>query len=263
MGTVKPKKQLGQHFLKDKLIAKKIVDSFLTVFDGDLAIEIGPGTGVLTDYLINLRDLNFKALDVDKESIDYLHKKYPDHASEVLFEDFLKTNLIGQFDRVGVIGNFPYNISSQIFFKIYEEKDRVQLIVGMLQKEVAERICAKPRNKTYGILSVLLQAFYEVEYLFTVTPEVFDPPPKVMSAVVRLQRNETEELDCDHKLFKRVVKEGFQKRRKTLRNALKIFDLSKELTAERVFSQRAEELSVAEFVELTKKIEADGRNNAV
>lgn len=263
MGAVRPKKQLGQHFLKDKQIAERIVDSFLTVFDGDLAIEIGPGTGVLTDHLIQVEDFNFKALDVDRESVDYLHKNYPDQTSKVLFEDFLKTNLIEGFERVGVIGNFPYNISSQIFFKIYEEKDRVELVVGMLQKEVAERICAKPRNKTYGILSVLLQAFYEVEYLFTVKPGVFDPPPKVMSAVIRLRRNDTKTLDCDQRLFKRVVKEGFQKRRKTLRNALKIFDLSKDLTTEEVFSQRAEELSVAEFVELTKKIEADGRKNSI
>lgn len=263
MSAVRPKKQLGQHFLKDKVIANKIVDSFLVGFIGDLAIEIGPGTGVLTDQLILMDDFIFKALDVDKESVDYLHRKYPDQQEKVILEDFLKSNLISDFEKVGVIGNFPYNISSQIFFKVYDERNKVNLVVGMLQKEVAERICAKPRNKTYGILSVLLQAFYDTEYLFTVEPHVFDPPPKVMSAVIRLKRNVTSALDCDEKLFKRVIKEGFQKRRKTLRNALKVFNLSDELTTEKVFSQRAEELSVAEFVELTKKIEGDGRNNSV
>jgi len=263
MSAVRPKKQLGQHFLKDKHIAHQIVDSFLGSFEGDLAIEVGPGTGVLTEHLIEREGLNFKALDVDTESVRYLHDKYPHLQDKVLLEDFLKSSLLDQHKDVGIIGNFPYNISSQIFFKVYDAKDEVNLIVGMLQKEVAERICAKPKNKTYGILSVLLQAYYETEYLFTVPPEVFDPPPKVMSAVIKLKRNDVKALDCDARLFKRVVKEGFQKRRKTLRNALKGMNLTAELTSLEVFSQRAEQLSVSEFIELTKKIEEDGRTNSI
>lgn len=263
MSGVRPKKQLGQHFLKDLSTAEKIVDAFLSRFNGDMAIEIGPGTGVLTQYLLQKENLPFRALDVDAESVEYLHNLYPEHSDKVLLEDFLKSPVTAPYDRVGIIGNFPYNISSQIFFKVYDERDKVDLVVGMLQKEVAERICAGPGSKIYGILSVLLQAFYRTEYLFSVKPHVFNPPPKVMSAVILLERNEVASLPCDEKLFKRIVKEGFQKRRKTLRNALKVFNLSDELTGEEVFSRRAEELSVAQFVELTKKIEEDGRNNSV
>ncbi len=263
MGGVRAKKKLGQHFLRDEQIALDIVDAFLNHHKEGLAIEIGPGTGVLTKHFLAKDKLAFKAFDIDQESIDFLHKHFPDHKEQVKFEDFLVSNILKENQEVSIVGNFPYNISSQIFFKIYEAKEHVPLVVGMLQKEVAERICAKPNSKIYGILSVLLQAFYTTEYLFTVEPHVFDPPPKVRSAVIRLCRNENQELGCDPKMFKRTVKAGFQQRRKTLRNALKGFNLSVELTEDEVFNKRAEQLSVLDFIELTKKISADGGSNSI
>lgn len=250
MKHVTPKKYLGQHFLKDEHIAWKIVDALK--FDAARStIEVGPGTGVLTKHLLG-RD-GFLAFDVDQESVDYLKTNYSESAGKFHFQDFLKFDLSQLQSPISVIGNFPYNISSQIFFKVWDHRSQVSEVVCMIQKEVADRIVAHEGNKTYGILSVLLQAFYNIEYLFTVPPDVFAPPPKVNSAVIRLTRNETSVLDCDEILFKRVVKAGFGKRRKTLRNALK--DLNLEFSSEpKVFDKRAEQLSVGDFVQLTKYI---------
>ncbi|WP_436516809.1 16S rRNA (adenine(1518)-N(6)/adenine(1519)-N(6))-dimethyltransferase RsmA [Ekhidna sp. To15] len=251
MANVRPKKHLGQHFLKDENIAQKIVEALkneenLPVF------EIGPGTGVLTKYLLQQNGIDFYALDVDAESIDYLKANFLKQSDRFLFQDYLKYDV--PFDRFNVIGNFPYNISSQLFFKFWDDRDKVDEVVCMIQKEVADRICASHGNKTYGILSVLLQAFYDIEYLFKVPPGVFNPPPKVQSAVIRLKRNKVKELACDEKLFKRVVKAGFGKRRKTLRNALKDLNLPESIAAMEVLNQRAEQLSVQEFISLTEKI---------
>tara|TARA_B100001245_G_C22865905_1_gene416402 strand:+ start:797 stop:1555 length:759 start_codon:yes stop_codon:yes gene_type:complete len=247
---VSPKKHLGQHFLKDENIARKIVEG-LQQKDAATILEIGPGTGVLTKYLLERE--GFVAFDVDGESVDYLKEVYPDHAEQFRLQDFLKYDLDSLAKPISVIGNFPYNISSQLFFRIWDHRNDVNEVVCMIQKEVADRIAAKEGNKTYGILSVLLQAFFKIEYLFTVPPQVFNPPPKVQSAVIRLTRNDVQTLGCDEQLFKRVVKAGFGKRRKTLRNALK--DLNLEFATESdVFNQRAEQLTVADFVELTNHI---------
>lgn len=250
MKQVSPKKHLGQHFLKDENIATKIVDSLQQQHVATL-LEIGPGTGVLTKHLL-VHD-HFKAFDVDAESVVFLKEQYPDHQDQFLLQDFLKYDLNQLATPISVIGNFPYNISSQLFFRIWDHRNDVHEVVCMIQKEVADRIAAKEGNKTYGILSVLLQAFYDIEYLFTVPPHVFNPPPKVQSAVIRLTRNDVDDLGCDEQLFKRVVKAGFGKRRKTLRNALK--DLNLEFATDAaVFDQRAEQLTVAAFVQLTNHI---------
>lgn len=255
MSTVRPKKHLGQHFLKDLGIARKIVDSLTYHQDYNTLIEIGPGTGVLTDYLINRKKQDFSVVEIDQESIQFLAKKYPD--LKIIEGDFLRLNLKELFHSTyGIIGNFPYNISSQIFFAILEDKNRVMEVVCMLQKEVAQRIASPPGNKDYGILSVLLQAYYKIEYLFTVEPEVFNPPPKVKSGVIRLTRNANTSLGCDEKLFKRLVKQGFNNRRKTLRNALKPLQLSPEILKDSLLDKRAEQLSVEDFVYLTKKAES-------
>jgi len=251
---VRPKKHLGQHFLKDQNIAEKIVDALLPISQPQMILEVGPGTGVLTQFLLK-KELDFLAFDVDQESIDFLTKQYPGGRDRFLLKDFLKEDLGSYEQSIAVIGNFPYNISSQLFFKVFDNRRKVDQVVCMIQKEVAQRIVADHGNKTYGILSVLLQAFYDIEYLFTVPPGVFNPPPKVDSAVIRLIRNEKKELDCDEVLLKRVVKEGFGKRRKTLRNALKGLTLSEDLTSLAVFDLRAEQLSVQDFISLTKKIE--------
>lgn len=249
---VAPKKHLGQHFLKDENIAQRIVTA-LQANAQTKVLEVGPGTGVLTKYLIEKDFEQFQALDVDAESVEYLKKNYPEHSDKFLLADFLNDRIEGE--KVAIIGNFPYNISSQIFFKVWDNRHAVNEVVGMIQKEVADRICSKHGNKVYGILSVLLGAFYDIEYLFEVPPSVFNPPPKVDSAVIRLVRNDRKELSCDEKLFKRVVKMGFGKRRKTLRNALKELNLPKEETEAVVFSKRAEQLSVADFEELTLHIQ--------
>ncbi len=252
MRHVTPKKHLGQHFLKDENIALKIVDSLRPASSDTEIMEIGPGTGVLTKFLLKKYD-RFRAFDVDRESIEYLKIHYSEHAEKFLEEDFLRFNLTTLDKPVSVIGNFPYNISSQLFFGFWEARANVGEVVCMIQKEVADRIASKEGNKTYGILSVLLGAFYDIEYLFTVPPNVFNPPPKVNSAVIRLVRNDVESLDCDEKMFKRVVKAGFGKRRKTLRNALK--DLALEFdNSLPVFDKRAEQLSVKEFIALTKYV---------
>lgn len=265
-GPVKAKKHLGQHFLKDEDIAKQIADTLLQK-DYKNVIEIGPGTGVLTKYLLT-RDINLVAMDLDSESIIYLNETFPlEHhklmegngSLKVIEADFLNYNLQSLFgdEQFGITGNFPYNISTQIVFKMLEMRNQIPEFSGMFQKEVAERICAQEGNKTYGILSVLAQAFYDAEYLFTVDPDVFDPPPKVHSGVLRLIRKTDFQLPCDEQLFRRVVKTAFNQRRKTLRNSLKTFTLSDILKEDIIFDQRPEQLSVAQFIALTKKIADD------
>ena len=252
---VKPKKRLGQHFLTDQRIAQKIAGSLSGWKDYQQVLEVGPGMGVLTQYLLQDSRFVTHAVELDEESVQYLHQHFNELSERVYHHDFLKKKLEDWFtEPFALVGNFPYNISSQIFFKVLEYRQQIPEVVGMIQKEVAQRIAAGPGSKTYGILSVLIQAYYEVEYLFTVPPGVFNPPPKVNSAVIRFRRNEVEQLDCDEKWFFRIVKQGFQNRRKTLRNALKSFDLSEEVKALPLLDQRAEQLSVADFVFLTQKI---------
>lgn len=252
MNSVKAKKSLGQHFLKDQNIARKITDSLLPVTRE--VLEIGPGMGVLTRQLFEREDVSLLAIEVDKESVDYLKAAFPAHQQQIILGDFLKIDTRRLFPgSYSIIGNLPYNISSQIFFRLLEERDRVPQMVCMIQKEVAERIAAPPGNKIYGILSVLLQAFYDIEYLFTVNEQVFDPPPKVKSAVIRLVRNGRERLDCDEKLFFRVVKMGFNQRRKTLRNALK--SLLPEGFDHKMMSLRPEQLGVDDFIALCQELQ--------
>lgn len=221
MSLVKAKKHLGQHFLTDKNIAEKIVNSLHSTDKYDQVLEVGPGMGVLSDFLLRKTELEIFMIDIDIESFQYLNKKYPNLGERLINADFLQLNFKEIFPRkLALIGNFPYNISSQILFKVLENRDQVVEVVGMFQKEVAQRCAEKPGTKEYGILSVFLQAYYKVDYLFSVKPGVFNPPPKVNSAVIRLTRNEVLKLDCDEKLFWQVVKAGFNQRRKTLRNAL-------------------------------------------
>ena len=260
---VRPKKHLGQHFLKDTNIAARIVGSLTQHGGYQHVLEIGPGTGVLTQFLLQRSDAYaLTVTEIDRESVAYLEQQHPGLA--ILSEDFLKMHLDQHFTApYAIIGNFPYNISSQIFFRVLDERQRVPEVVGMLQKEVADRLCAPPGSKTYGILSVLLQAYYTVEYLLTVEPHVFHPPPRVRSAVIRLQRNGTVHLACDEVLFRRVVKQGFQNRRKTLRNALKPLNLSPAVQALPLLNQRAEQLSVGDFVELTQQISGSSNPDAL
>lgn len=255
--SVKPKKYLGQHFLHDENIAKKIADT-LSLNGYGKVLEIGPGMGILTKYLLQKEILTY-AIEIDKESVEYLKANYLNLEPRIIQEDFLKFDLTTVFgnEPFAIIGNFPYNISSQIVFKVLEMRDQIPEFSGMFQKEVAKRICEQPGSKTYGILSVLTQAFYDTKYLFTVSPSVFNPPPKVDSGVLRLTRREKVKLDCDEKLFFNVVKTGFQQRRKTLRNSLKKFNLSENLKANVIFGRRPEQLGVAEFIELTHMIEND------
>jgi 16S rRNA (adenine1518-N6/adenine1519-N6)-dimethyltransferase len=263
---VRPKKHLGQHFLKDTSIARKIADT-LSLSQTRNVLEIGPGTGVLTRPLLE-RPVNIIAVELDAESVRYLKSKFLPEVSlldlpflsvEVLEADFLKLDLNSLFEGAdfAITGNFPYNISSQIVFRLLEVRDRVPEFSGMFQKEVAQRICAGPGSKTYGILSVLVQAFYEAEYCFTVPPDVFHPPPKVASGVLHLQRKENGQLGCDENLFFRVVKTAFNQRRKTLRNSLKSLQLSDNLKEDAIFDQRPEQLSVPEFISLSKRISDD------
>ena len=254
MQPVRPKKALGQHFLTDQGVARAIVASLR---HRGPVLEVGPGTGVLTQYLLQEPDLALKAVEVDSESVRYLLEHYPKLAPALYEADFLKMDLRKVFPGpFAVIGNFPYNISSQIFFKVLDVRDRVPEVVCMIQKEVAERLAAGPGSKTYGILSVLLQAWYDIEYLFTVGEGSFVPPPKVKSAVIRLTRNGRESLACDEDLFKRVVKTSFNQRRKTLRNSLKpIIATLPSLPAYIPYlDARPEQLSVEEFVELTNSL---------
>lgn len=251
-GLVRPKKALGQHFLVDLNIARKIVDSLSDELNA--IVEVGAGMGVLTQYLIEDELDKLHVVEIDTESIEYLKNAYPQLGDHLIHGDFLKTDL-SKFasEKVGVIGNFPYNISSQIFFQVLKYRNHVDEVVGMIQKEVAERLAAGPGSKTYGILSVLLQAWYDIEYLFTVHENVFNPPPKVKSAVIRMRRNEVMQLDCDEKMFVMVVKQAFNQRRKTLRNSLRSL-IPSEIIQDEIFNKRPEQLSVKEFVELTKKL---------
>lgn len=249
---VYPKKNLGQHFLKDEAIARKISDT-LTGIGYNSVLEIGPGMGVLTKYLLERSFKDFHVIEIDNESVHFLNENFPE-LKNIITGDFLSIDLDEFFnDKMAIIGNFPYNISTQILFKVLKYKEKVVEISGMLQKEVAERICAGPGSKTYGILSVLLQAYYTTEYLFTVPEHVFSPPPKVKSGVIRLTRNNTKHLDCDEKLFMRVVKACFNQRRKTLRNSVRAaFELKRDDYHE--FGLRPEQLSVNHFIELTNWI---------
>ena len=281
---VRPKKALGQHFLTDLSVAQKIADALVVESEtvggavpeagadpADSAaaampvLEIGPGMGVLSQYLLEREDIDLKMIEIDRESVDYLLSHFPKASGRVIEGDFLKMDLKYFFPGTfAVIGNFPYNISSQIFFRIIDHKDSIPQVVCMIQKEVAERIAEQPGSKTYGILSVLLQAWYDIEYLFTVGEGAFNPPPKVKSAVIRLRRNSRTELGCDEKLFKTIVKTGFNQRRKTLRNSLKPLiadkaareawtpEQSAEFLSNPVFELRPERLSVEDFIALTK-----------
>jgi 16S rRNA (adenine1518-N6/adenine1519-N6)-dimethyltransferase len=256
MRAVKPKKFLGQHFLKDLKIAQDIADTVDAVPELPV-LEVGPGMGVLTQFLVNKQRL-VKVVEVDFESVAYLREEFPSLEDHIIEDDFLKMNLERVFEgkQFVLTGNYPYNISSQIFFKMLENKNLIPCCTGMIQKEVAERIAAGPGSKTYGILSVLIQAWYHVEYLFTVSETVFNPPPKVKSAVIRMTRNETQELGCDEKLFKQVVKTTFNQRRKTLRNSIKpILGKDCPLCEDVLFNKRPEQLSVAEFISLTNNVE--------
>jgi 16S rRNA (adenine1518-N6/adenine1519-N6)-dimethyltransferase len=253
---VRPKKHLGQHFLKDKNIAARIVESLVLSPEQNQVIEIGPGTGVLTQFL-QLKPIDLRLAEIDRESIAYLKEHFPDLKAKIIEGDFLELSLDQVFQGdIQIIGNFPYNISSQIFFKVLDHRAQVKQVVCMLQKEVADRIAEKPGSKTYGILSVLLQAYYDIEYLFKVPPGVFFPPPKVMSAVIRLTRNKREKLACDEVLFKAVVKQAFQNRRKTLRNALKVLNLPASVLSHPLLDKRAEQLEVEQFVFLTQQVES-------
>ncbi|EDM45551.1 dimethyladenosine transferase [unidentified eubacterium SCB49] len=255
--TVRAKKHLGQHFLTDEGVARDIAET-LTHKGYKNVIEIGPGTGVLTKYLLE-KDINLVAMDLDSDSIAYLEAHYPNDNLQILEADFLREDLQDYFgtEQYAITGNFPYNISTQIVFKALENKEQVPEFTGMFQKEVAMRICANHGSKTYGILSVLAQAFYDAEYLFTVPPTVFNPPPKVDSGVLRLTRKASLELPCSEAFLYKVVKTAFQQRRKTLRNSLKTFEISEKLKEDTIFGQRPEQLSVAQFIALTTKLEAD------
>ena len=247
---IRPKKRLGQHFLQDENIARKIIS--LLPDEKVNILEVGPGTGVLSKYLLQNKNFNPRFLEIDHESIEFLIKAYPGISEKLVNADILNYDL-SRFDSPFImIGNFPYNISSQILFRVIEHRDIIPEVIGMFQKEVAERIASPPGSKKYGILSVLIQAYYITEYLFTVSENVFYPPPKVKSAVIRLRRNAVETLDCNEDLFFRVVKTAFNQRRKTLRNALRIFRAEPTEQLSTVLDKRAEQLSVTDFIFLTK-----------
>ena len=261
MLPVKPKKNLGQHFLKDTEIAKHIAET-LDGFPLLPVLEVGPGTGMLTRYLIE-KKRNLTVVEIDRQSTAYLREHFPELKNKIIENDFLKLDLGKLYNNSAfcLIGNYPYNISSQIFFKVLDYKNIITCCAGMIQKDVAERIIAPPGNKTYGILSVLLQTWYNIEYLFTVSEQAFIPPPKVKSAVVRLTRNKREKLDCNEKLFKSVVKTGFNQRRKMLRNSLKsLLPDESRLPDDPLLNQRPEQLSIAQFEELTNLLEPLAKN---
>ena len=256
MKSVKPKKFLGQHFLKDLKVAQDIADTIDTC-PGLPVLEVGPGMGVLTQFLLR-KERPLKVVEVDYESVAYLRENFPQLEDNIIEDDFLKMHLERLFDGKPFVltGNYPYNISSQIFFKMLEYKDLIPCCTGMIQKEVAERMAAAPGSKTYGILSVLIQAWYRVEYLFTVHEHVFNPPPKVKSAVIRMTRNETQSLGCNEKLFRQIVKTTFNQRRKTLRNSIKpILGKDSPLVQDSLFDKRPEQLSVQQFIDLTNQVE--------
>ncbi len=257
VNNVKPKKFLGQHFLTDLKVASDIADTVDACAEIPV-LEVGPGMGVLTQYILK-KGREFKVVEIDFESVPYLHEHFPELGDNIIEADFLKMDLTKVFDgRPFVLtGNYPYNISSQIFFKMVEHKDIIPCCTGMIQKEVAERMAAAPGSKTYGVLSVLIQAWYDVEYLFTVHENVFNPPPKVKSAVIRLTRNSKSSLGCDEKLFRRIVKTVFTMRRKMMRNGMKqILGKDHPMLADEIFTKRPEQLSVQDYIELTNRVEA-------
>ncbi len=254
---IRAKKNLGQHFLKDESVAERIADTLL-LKNYKNVLEIGPGMGVLTKYLVE-KDVNLIAMEIDRDSVPYLNLNFQQQNLEVIEADFLKFDLSTIFkeEQFGITGNFPYNISTQILFRTIENRDRIPEFTGMFQKEVAMRICEKEGSKTYGIISVLTQAFYDAEYLFTVPPSVFSPPPKVDSGVLRLTRKKDYSLPCDEKMLFSVVKTAFNQRRKTLRNSLKSFNLSDKIKEDSIFGERPEQLSVAQFINLTLILQED------
>ena len=262
MLKVRAKKALGQHFLRDLGVAQQIAESLVFEQSRMPVLEVGPGMGVLTQFLLQNPRIELTAIELDRESVDYLTVNFPQ--LHLIQGDFLRLDLNVLYPEGDfcVIGNYPYNISSQIFFKVLEYKDRIPCCSGMIQKEVAERLAAKPGNKQYGILSVLMQSWYDIEYLFTVHEHVFDPPPKVKSAVVRFTRNRRRRLDCDENLFKQVVKTAFNQRRKQMRNSLMpLLGKGNELLETEVFKRRPEQLSVEEFISLTNLIEENLKEN--
>ena len=255
MPAVKPKKFLGQHFLTDLKVASNIADTVDACPDIPV-LEVGPGMGVLTQYILK-KDRPFKVVEIDRESVPYLQEHFPELGDNIIEADFLQLDLNTVFDGKPFVltGNYPYNISSQIFFKMVEHKELIPCCTGMIQKEVAERMAAKPGSKTYGVLSVLIQAWYDVEYLFTVHENVFNPPPKVKSAVIRLTRNKRENLGCDEALFRRIVKTVFTMRRKMMRNGMKqIVGKDSPLLNDPIFNLRPEQLSVEDFINLTNRV---------
>lgn len=262
MKQVRPKKNLGQHFLTDLSIAKRIADTVDTPYSDLPVLEVGPGMGVMTQYLVE-KPRPFKVVEIDRESVAYLNEHFPQLRENILGEDFLRMDLQKVFDgqQFVLTGNYPYDISSQIFFKMLDNKDLIPCCTGMIQREVALRIASEPGTKAYGILSVLIQAWYDVEYLFTVEPDVFNPPPKVQSAVIRMTRNKVEYLDCDENLFKRVVKTVFNQRRKMLRVSLRQLVHCKEerdtqdFFSDPIMTKRPEQLTIQQFVELTNMVE--------
>lgn len=261
MENVRPKKALGQHFLTDRSVAQRIADTLADV--GLPVLEIGPGMGVLTRFLIDAGH-DLKVVEIDNDSVEYLDRHFPELKDRIIADDFLHMNLDTLFDgrEFAIIGNYPYNISSQIFFRLLDVKDRVPVCSGMLQREVAERLAAPPGTKTRGILSVLLQAWYDIEYIFTVSEKVFNPPPKVKSGVIRLRRNDVTDLGCDPDLFRSVVKTTFGMRRKALRNSVKsLIPPDTVLSDSTLLGQRPEQLSVDDFVRLTNMI-SNARNAA-
>lgn len=252
---VRPKKHLGQHFLKNPEICQRIAAELTGYGDYQQIIEIGPGTGALTSYLLKLEKYKVQVAEIDEESITYLNAFYPELRGHIIDKDFLRLPLDEMYhEQIAVVGNFPYNISSQILFKVLDHKELVPEVVGMFQKEVAERVASGPGNKDYGILSVLIQAYYDAEYLFTVDKEEFNPPPKVQSGVIRLKRKTEQPFGCDEKKFKMLVKTAFNQRRKMLRGSIKsLLPPGMDITTE-VFSKRPEQLSVQEFKDLTNLI---------
>ena len=254
MNLVKPKKYLGQHFLKDESIARRIAEEVSDTSKN--VLEIGPGMGVLTKYLLKRESIkDLRVVEIDRESVEYLNNNYPELRNKIYSEDFLRMNLKEVCnEKYTICGNFPYNISSQILFKVFDNKSLVDEVVGMFQKEVAQRVASEPGNKVYGILSVLLRAYYDIEYLFTVDEDVFFPPPKVKSGVIRLNRNNIEKIDCDEALFLKVVKTGFNQRRKMLRSSLKPLNMDLSNVPQELLSKRAEQLSVNDFIYLTNQI---------
>lgn len=262
MGSVRAKKHLGQHFLTDKNIATKIVGALQPDKGFNRVLEVGPGMGILSDILLENKLYDTWLIDIDGESVEYLKDRYPLLQERLIHGDFLTLNINEWFEgSLAIIGNFPYNISSQILFKVLEHRNQVVEVVGMFQKEVAERCAARPGNKEYGILSVFLQAYYHVQYLFTVKAGAFNPPPKVLSGVIRLERNDILYLPCNEVLFWKIVKAGFNQRRKTLRNALSVLIDKNRLNDNPMLELRAERLSVDNFVELTNFIEQLTKNH--